>query len=52
MPMAMKVIGGIQAAYPKAANVTPEESARRIIGFVQTAGPAQSGLFHRSPQFS
>lgn len=52
LPMAMKVMGGIQAAYPKAANFTPEESARRLISFMQSVGPTESGIFHRSPQFA
>ena len=36
IPTVTKIMGGIQAAYPKAASISPEESGRRLISFIES----------------
>lgn len=51
MHLFQKILTGMFAAFPKSASLTPEESVRRLISFIESAGPAQSGKFEPSQEF-
>ncbi|KAH9929441.1 uncharacterized protein B0H18DRAFT_211604 [Fomitopsis serialis] len=51
MPTVNKIMNGILAAFPKATTITPEESCRRLVSFIDSAGPADSGIFHPSAEY-
>ncbi|KAH9929440.1 NAD-P-binding protein [Fomitopsis serialis] len=51
MPTVNKIMNGIYAAFPKATMITPEESCRRLVSFIDSAGPADSGIFHPSTEY-
>ena len=51
MHLFQKIMKDMFTAYPKSAPITPEESARRLISFIESAGPAQSGKFEPSREF-
>ncbi|KZT66781.1 NAD(P)-binding protein [Daedalea quercina L-15889] len=50
-PIVEKIMKGIFSAYPKAAMISPEESGRRLLSFLESMGPAENGTFVRSPEF-
>lgn len=51
MHLFQKILQEMFAAFPRAVSLTPEESARRLISFIDSAGPAQSGKFEPSKEY-
>ena len=51
MHLFQKIMKGMFAAYPNTAAITPEESARRLVSFIESAGSAQSGRFEPAKEY-
>ncbi|KAI0729760.1 hypothetical protein C8Q72DRAFT_884089 [Fomitopsis betulina] len=51
MHLFQKILQEMFAAFPRAVSLTPEESARRLISFIDSAGPSQSGKFEPSKEY-
>jgi len=51
-PTVSNILINIRKAFPKAGTlITPEESGRRLISFIDSASPAESGVFHPSAEY-
>ena len=51
MPKFTQLIDKFYKAYPKTRLLTPKESVERLLAYIASVGPADTGVFQPSPEF-
>lgn len=51
VPKFTQLIDKFYKAYPKTRPLTPKESVERLLAYIASVGPADTGVFQPSPEF-